>query len=270
MALGFMFPFIAKDRLSASRIFQIASLFLLLLYLEDQISKIGTRNFVIFDKPFSELIFIGAIACLLISVFIYFVGKHIKLDKKFIWPLTYFILVAVAVVVVIRKIMVMPEPTKGRSFAIVLYQFGQILNGNIQDNFGSNRIYSWRVIFNFFKEKPIFGHGPDTVFDLWMRKEYIYSMEKYKVYFDKAHNDYLQVLVTTGILGLTSYLTFQLSLLIRAFKKFEQPLIIALVTASICFCAQAFFNIGVPIVSPYGWIIFGMLASVLRKKEESA
>ena len=88
--------------------------------------------------------------------------------------------------------------------------------------------------------------------------------------FDKAHNDYLQVLVTTGILGLTSYLVFQFSLLLRSFKKFDQPLVIALVTACICFSAQAFFNIGVPIVSPYGWILFGMLASILRKKEETA
>lgn len=75
------------------------------------------------------------------------------------------------------------------------------------------------------------------------------------------------MLVTTGLLGFISYLTFQFSLLVRSFKKFNQPLVIALVTASICFCVQAFFNIGVPIVSPYGWIIFGMLASVLRKKD---
>ena len=100
-----------------------------------------------------------------------------------------------------------------------------------------------------------------------MREEHIYSMAKYNTYFDKAHNDYLQVLVTTGILGLISYLAFQFSLLIRSLKKFDEPLVIALVTASICFCAQAFFNIGVPIVAPYGWIVFGMLASVLRKKE---
>lgn len=267
VAIGFMFPFIAKDRLSASRIFQIASLFLALIYLEDQISKIGTRNFILFDKPFSNLVFLGVIGCILVSALIFFVGKFIKLNKKFIWPLVYFTLVGIAIIVVIKKIMVMPEPT-GSPIKLILYEFGQILNGNIQDDFGSSRIYSWRVIFDFFKEKPILGHGPDTVFDLWMRKEYIYSMEKYKVYFDKAHNDYLQVLVTTGILGLLSYLTFQFSLLIRSFKKFDQPLVIALATASICFCAQAFFNIGVPIVSPYGWIIFGMLASILRKKEE--
>lgn len=268
-ALVFMFPFIAKDRLSAARMFQMISLFLFLVYLEDQVSRIGTRNFIFFEKPFSDMIFLGVIVALGISTVIYFAGKFIKIEKKFIWPAAYYLVAAIAAYIVIKKILVMAEPSDS-SVKLVLYQFGQILKGNLQDEFGSNRIYSWRVVYGFFKEKPIIGHGPDTVFDLWMREEHIYSMAKYNTYFDKAHNDYLQVLVTTGILGLVSYLTFQFSLLIRSFRKFDQPLVIALVTASICFCAQAFFNIGVPIVSPYGWIIFGMLASVLRKKEENA
>ena len=268
-AIFFMFPFIAKDRLSASRIFHIVSLFLFLIYLEDQISKIGTRRFVFFEKPFNDKLFLGAIAAIIISVIIYFAGKVIKTEKKFIWPVAYFVVATVGAYFVVKKILVMPEPT-GSSVKLVLYQFGQILQGNIQDHYGSNRIYAWRVAYRFFKEKPVIGHGPDTVRALWMREEYIYSTEKYRVVFDKAHNDYLQVLVTTGILGLTSYLVFQFSLLLRSFKKFDQPLVIALVTACICFSAQAFFNIGVPIVSPYGWILFGMLASILRKKEETA
>ncbi len=268
VAIGFMFPFIAKDRISSARMFQMISLFLFLIYLEDQVSKIGSRNFVFFEKPFNDILFLGVVAALALSAIIYFVGKYIKIEKKFIWPVIYYIVAALAIYFVIEKILTMSEPADS-SVKLVLYQFGQILKGNIQDEFGSNRIYSWRVVYGFFKEKPIIGHGPDTVFDLWMREEHIYSMAKYKTYFDKAHNDYLQVMVTTGILGLISYLTFQISLLVRSFKKFDQPLVVALVTASICFCAQAFFNIGVPIVAPYGWIIFGMLASVIRKKEEN-
>jgi hypothetical protein len=266
VAIAFMFPFIAKDRISATRMFHMISLFLFLIYLENQIAKIGTRNFVFFEKPLSNILFLGAIVALIISAIIYFIGKFIKIEKKFIWPVTYYVIAAIAIYFIIKKILAMPEPVDS-SVMLVLYQFGQILKGNIQDEFGSNRIYSWRVVYNFFKEKPIIGHGPDTVFDLWMREEHVYSMAKYNTYFDKAHNDYLQVLVTTGILGLISYLAFQFSLLIRSLKKFDEPLVIALVTASICFCAQAFFNIGVPIVAPYGWIVFGMLASVLRKKE---
>lgn len=266
-AIFFMFPFIAKDRISASRMFQMLSVFLFVIYLEDQIAQIGNRNFTLFSKPFSEIMFLAAVACLVTSAIIFFIGRYIKIEKKFIWPVTYFVIAFVAAFIVIKKIMAMEEP-QGSSVMLVLYQFGQILNGNIDDSFGSNRIYAWRVVWGFFKEKPILGHGPDTVFDLWLREEYQYSMKEFNVYFDKSHNDYLQVLVTTGLLGFISYLTFQFSLLVRSFKKFNQPLVIALVTASICFCVQAFFNIGVPIVAPYGWIIFGMLASVLRKKDE--
>ncbi|MFA7673428.1 MAG: O-antigen ligase family protein [Clostridia bacterium] len=267
--LGIMFPFIAKDRISATRIFQMLAMFLSMIYLEDQISQIGTRNFVLFENPFSSIVFLGILACLAISAVIYFVGKHITVSKKCIWPIAYFLCVCMAGIVLIKKVLGMTTEPTDSSIKIALYQLGQILKGNLVDEYGSNRVYAWRVIYSFFKEKPIIGHGPDTVMDLWMREEYVYSMQKYNTYFDKAHNDYLQVLVTTGILGLVSYLTFQFSLLIRSFKKFNDPLVIALVTASICFCAQAFFNIGVPIVSPYGWILFGMLASVIRNKKDT-
>jgi hypothetical protein len=266
---GIMFPFIAKDRISASRIFQMLALFLSMMYLENQISQIGARNFVLFEKPFSNMMFLGILACLAVSAVIYFVGKHITVSKKCIWPIAYFLCVCAAVVIVIKRILGMTTEPTDSSIKLALYQFGQILKGNISDEYGSNRVYAWRVIYSFIKEKPILGHGPDTVMDLWMREEYVYSMQKYNTYFDKAHNDYLQVLVTTGIAGLVPYLVFQFSLLIRSFKKFNDPLVIALVTASICFCAQAFFNIGVPIVSPYGWILFGMLASVIRNKKET-
>ncbi len=267
-SVGLMFPFIAKDRISASRIFQMFSLLAFLVYLEGQIAGIGTRDFVFFKDFWSDLFFLGAMGFLVISLTILFVGKYVKVEKKFIWPVFYYALAIVAGLGVVKYAMSMETRPPRRSVMTILYEMGQILKGNISDDFGSSRIYAWKVGYRFFKEKPILGHGPDTIRDLWMIEEYKVSMERSNVIFDKLHNDYLQVLVTTGILGLVSYLTFQVSLFFRSFKKFDQPLVVALATTGLCFCGQAVFNIGVPIVSPYGWIIFGMLAALLVDHKE--
>ena len=102
-AIFFMFPFIAKDRISASRMFQMLSVFLFVIYLENQIAQIGNRNFTLFSKPFSEIMFLAAVACLVTSAIIFFIGRYIKIEKKFIWPVTYFVIAFVAAFIVIKR-----------------------------------------------------------------------------------------------------------------------------------------------------------------------
>ena len=77
-------------------------------------------------------------------------------------------------------------------------------------------------------------------------------------------------LITIGILGLTSYLLFVGSALIRGFKAAKhQPAVLACAAASVAYLAQATVNIALPISTPL-LIIFVSLCEGFagNKKDE--
>ena len=125
----------------------------------------------------------------------------------------------------------------------------------LNDDWGTHRGYIWRIGMGFYQKQPIhhklFGYGPDT-FGIITVKNYFEDMvRRYGEKFDSAHNEYLQYLVTIGIVGLTAYLALLLTSItemLRTLKK--RPELIAIVFAVICYGAQAAVNISVPIVAP--------------------
>ena len=125
----------------------------------------------------------------------------------------------------------------------------------LNDDWGTHRGYIWRIGMEFYQKQPIhhklFGYGPDT-FGIITVKNYFEDMvRRYGEKFDSAHNEYLQYLVTIGIVGLTAYLallTTSIIEMLRTLKK--RPELIAIAFAVICYGAQAAVNISVPIVAP--------------------
>ena len=94
-------------------------------------------------------------------------------------------------------------PTSG-----VLYELSQILRGNITDEMGSNRILVWRRAITLFPEHPLLGGGPDT-FGMRFASKFKTdpTVAAVGTFFDFAHNDYLQILLNLGLLGLATYLS---------------------------------------------------------------
>ena len=66
-----------------------------------------------------------------------------------------------------------------------------------------NRLLVWQYGWEGFKERPIRGWGWDN-FLVSFNKHYTTKLSE--PWFDKAHNEYLDVLVASGIFGLLSYL----------------------------------------------------------------
>lgn len=64
----------------------------------------------------------------------------------------------------------------------------------------------WRDAFNIFKKYPVFGPGI-AMFPNAIEEFYSYQLRTADVkrYFDNAHNNFLQVLFTMGMIGLVSY-----------------------------------------------------------------
>ena len=101
-----------------------------------------------------------------------------------------------------------------------------------------------------FKQK-IFGAGPDTYGAVVMENHYDEMVMRYGEFFDSAHNEYLQYLVTVGLAGLVAYL----ALLVTSIRKMihlsgKRPYVMAIAFAIICYAAQAAVNISVPSVTP--------------------
>lgn len=125
----------------------------------------------------------------------------------------------------------------------------------INDDWGTRRGYIWRIGMESYSNFPImhkiFGYGPDTFGIITVNNYYMEMMSRYDVKFDSAHNEYLQYLITIGIVGLVSYLFLlytSIIEMIRASKK--EPALLAIVFAIVCYSVQAVVNISVPIVAP--------------------
>ncbi|MCI8670285.1 MAG: O-antigen ligase family protein [Lachnospiraceae bacterium] len=78
------------------------------------------------------------------------------------------------------------------------------------EKFGSYRGYIWKLVVSEYGRLPLinklFGVGCDTLQPFLME---FYSNEMYVTtgaYYDNAHNEFLQYLITTGILGLFCYI----------------------------------------------------------------
>ena len=125
----------------------------------------------------------------------------------------------------------------------------------INDDWGTHRWYIWRIGMESYAKFPfihkIFGYRPDTFGIITVHNFYEEMISRYNEKFDSAHNEYLQYLITIGIVGLAAYLTLLFTSIvemIRASKK--RPVMMALAFALVCYGAQAAVNISVPIVAP--------------------
>lgn len=147
-----------------------------------------------------------------------------------------------------------------------VYELSQILHGNFEDSFGSSRILIWRKTLALVPERLYFGGGPGT---LALRLDVNFSRfveetgKTLSSSVDNAHNDYLGILVNTGLLSLIAYLAAQIISFVKAAKS-NSPAVVCLAFGLLCYWVQAFFGLGLFLVSPLMWLIWGLLASKLR------
>ena len=74
---------------------------------------------------------------------------------------------------------------------------------------------------------------------------------------DNAHNEYLQYLVTHGLLGLASYLLFVISAVRRGFReggRFQK----AAALGAVCYLVQAFFNLLQALTTPMFFVFLAL------------
>ncbi|PST34851.1 O-antigen ligase family protein [Enterocloster lavalensis] len=133
----------------------------------------------------------------------------------------------------------------------------------INDDWGTHRWYIWRIglerYSGFSITQKLFGTGPDTYGLVVMENDYDEMVRRYGEFFDSAHNEYLQYLVTVGLAGLAAYLALLATSVCKMVRSAgKRPYVMAIAFAIICYAAQAAVNISVPIVTPVMLMLLAM------------
>ncbi len=144
----------------------------------------------------------------------------------------------------------------------LFHETSEVAKGNIDDSFGTFRFYIWK---NTLKVMPnYFLHGVGVDCFEFAFGDYPLYLENSKsiIYFDKAHNEYLQKFVAEGVFSVVTYISLLLFIFvysIRSILNGNKCINIGLLFGFVGYCIQAFFNISVIEVAPLFWIVTGLL-----------
>jgi putative inorganic carbon (HCO3(-)) transporter len=132
----------------------------------------------------------------------------------------------------------------------------------------TTRLMIWRDTVPMIMERPLLGYGPDNFAEPFER----YEGEDLRAFFpngaviDKAHNEFLQVAATTGLLGLAAYLWVFVSYFRNAYRRGSWPLL-ALSGGVLAYILQlqvVFTTIAFGVIF---WAILGVSVAVMRIQE---
>ena len=139
-----------------------------------------------------------------------------------------------------------------------------VMQDGLKESTGNYRIYIWKESLKKFPQYYKTGIGIDN-FGFLNDGTYFCSPEEC---FDKAHNEYIQILLTEGLLTLIVYLSFITMILLRYRKaKRKNAHSAGLVYATITYLIQAIFNISVIQVAPILYMYLGFIYNTYKDKK---
>ncbi|MDD2435016.1 MAG: O-antigen ligase family protein [Bacilli bacterium] len=186
--------------------------------------------------------------CILIYLLIYFIINK-KYKKYIVVVLTFIALIAFFTKTNLTFAYSDLKKTKN--------EIVEIGKGNLGDKFGTNRIYIWKETMKIVPDNLLHGIGIENFVYAFDGRP-LFSKTK-NVYYDKAHNEYLHILVTQGIFALISYLLLYFIIVKEGIKKSFKKEELYLILPVGGYLVQAFFNISVIEVAPLFYISLGML-----------
>lgn len=151
---------------------------------------------------------------------------------------------------------------------------GPALEYNITGS-GEIRLIVWRGAIDIFKSSPLIGSGVETfAFAYYKHRPVEHNLtSEWDYLYNKAHNEYLNYLATTGILGLGTYLSFIGLFLFIAFKFFreQKTLTQSLIPASIVagfvsIIVSNFFGFSVVLLNLYLFVLPAVFLMITGKK----
>lgn len=139
------------------------------------------------------------------------------------------------------------------------------------DSVGNRRMKRWKEIVALLPMYWLDGCGIEHLGYVHL---FVYGLDSAFEIVDKAHNEYLDLWVTRGIVVIVAYLVYLFGLFVPGVlqyikkKWYEADDIKMLVLFPFFgYIAQAFFNISVLPVAPFFWLLCGMLVMERQKSE---
>ena len=218
-------------------------------------------RFLVFDK----LIFIPIAVSAAITVGMYFVYKKFGEEHSPKWiqftAAGIVTLAALSILGVFIYFSFIDKETDLGSLKKIL---------RLNDQWGTHRGYAWIRGVELFHSNGIknilVGSGPDT-FGQVIKAVYREDMlKRHGSVFDTAHNEFINYLVTTGALGLISYTTLVVSVIVRAFRRSHyDAAFIVVVLPVIGYIAQSIFSLSTPIITPFLIVFLAVTEAHSRK-----
>lgn len=143
---------------------------------------------------------------------------------------------------------------------------------------GKIRFIVWKGAVEIFKHYPIFGSGVETFAYSYynFRPVEANQTSEWDFLYNKAHNEYLNYLATTGIVGFVSYLIVIISYLIISIRlviiKNQSPdtnnqlLIVGLLSGYIAYLIQNFFGFSVVAISTL-FFLYPAITTIISKPQ---
>ena len=126
------------------------------------------------------------------------------------------------------------------------------------------RLIVWRGALNAWKNNPLFGTGVETfAFAYYKYKSADHNLtSEWNFLYNKAHNEFLNYLATTGLFGLGTYIAMMGIFLYQSLKKLlkdgnsgNKLLVLGLIASYITISVTNFFGFSVVIVNIYLFLI---------------
>ena len=231
------------------------------------VKKLLNKGFIL---PFLFISSIGIIMSgamsSIVSVIIIFIICLIKtiilIVKKFNKSLHYLMSLIVAVLIFISMFLIytVNHPNIKNDITELLGQTKSSIEGKIEKEYGTGRVYIWSETIKKIKTVPITGVGIDNFRNAFNSK-LIDQISKNIV--DKAHNDYLQKALCEGIISGIVFIIFLLFIFFKGIYSKLSSIYCGILIAFTNYSIQAFFNISITRVAPIYFILIGLLIGFL-------
>ena len=141
------------------------------------------------------------------------------------------------------------------------------------DDWGTYRGTAWRITAASWLDQPLWrkllGVGPGmmhTAVANWAGADITDRMKT----FYAAHNEYLELLLTTGVVGLAAWLWFVAAHLRKAAQNWLRPGVAPVTLALVSYLAHAVISIRVSMIFPEIMLLFALLQVFCLPPEEAA
>ncbi len=150
----------------------------------------------------------------------------------------------------------------------------------VANDFGSGRFSIWNLAFSKFKENPLLGIGYGNFKATGKKEHYLKYAHRQGIYANprRVHNDFLEKLAETGVVGFIGYVSlfiFPFIILLKIFRKEKdikkQYILITILASAIAYTLDALLNFPLerPPIQLYFILVVVLIMSLAQKDSVS-